>query len=104
VIVLEVIGAVVLVGLMCATTYMAIFGGLGILGAVRYVCCPVCGHLTAVSGSAAPEACPHCRHVAMFHPLLTLHDAHIWHRGVHLEPELGSGLPQHAESGSRRCA
>jgi hypothetical protein len=82
VIVLEVTGTVVLLALMCVTTYMAIFGGLGMLGAVRYVRCPACGHLTAASGSGTPQGCPYCRHGALFHPLHTLHDAHIWHRGV----------------------
>jgi phage FluMu protein Com len=90
----------VFAGLAVATTYMAVFGGLGVLGAVRYVRCPACGHLTAASGSGVPESCPRCRHVVLFHPLHTLHALHALHRRTHVGAEGGSGLPQHAVSGA----
>ena len=74
-----VLAALVLV-LGIATVYMAVYGGLGIVGVVRYVRCPRCGHLTIESGTGPPEHCGHCRHLLLYHPLHCLHDLPIWHR------------------------
>jgi hypothetical protein len=65
-IVLEVAGFVVLLGLAVIATWMAGVGLMGMTGAVRMKRCLSCGHLlTATSG--ATTVCPYCRHPRLFH-------------------------------------
>ena len=79
----EVVAVVLVIVLACVTTYMAVYGGLGVLGAIRFVRCPQCRHL--VPASRIPlEECPHCRHAAQYHhPVHALHEAYVLH---HVRP------------------
>lgn len=81
---LEIAGGVVLLGLAFVTAYMAIMGGLGMIGAVHFVRCMHCGHLVAMSGTGLPEQCVHCQHVVMYHhPIRALHHAQLWQWRAH---------------------
>jgi hypothetical protein len=60
-IVLEVAGAVVLIGLVVTATWMAIVGLMGITGALRLRRCRECGHLIPSTPQMA-TGCPYCRH------------------------------------------
>ena len=81
-VIIEVVGGVLFAMLVLATASMGVFGGLGMLGVVRLVRCPTCGHLTTASGTAPPDHCAHCRHAALYHPLQALHQPDAWHRGA----------------------
>lgn len=80
-VVLDVAVSVLTLALACAVTCMAIFGGLAVLSVLRYVRCPVCGHVMRVSNEAAPQ-CAQCRHPVLFHPIHTVHGFHFWHGHV----------------------
>lgn len=58
---LEVIAAVVLLGVAAATTWMALVGLMGVGGFVRLRRCRSCGHLVIVPLGQA-RVCPYCRH------------------------------------------
>lgn len=97
-VVVEVVLGILVVVLAVATLYMAINGGLGVVGVVRYVRCPACGHLVLASGTEVPEHCSHCQHLALYHPWHTLHDLAIGHRRPLHSPVGGPGLPQPGET------
>jgi hypothetical protein len=57
----DVVGAVLVFGLLVLSTAMAVLGLLGITGAVRFRRCQSCTHLVPTS-SAQVSACIYCRH------------------------------------------
>lgn len=71
---LEVLGAVVLAGLLLVVTWMAIVGLFGAFGGLRLHRCPECGHL-GTAWAARNQPCPYCRHPLMAH-LLPVHLRH----------------------------
>lgn len=91
-VVVDVILGILVLGLAVATVYMAIFGGMGALGIVRYRRCPDCGHLTLTSAVGRPDPCGHCRHLTLYHPLHTLHEAAV-HRHLLHPVHGGARLP-----------
>jgi hypothetical protein len=74
-IVLEVLGAVVILVLLAVATWMAIVGLEGVLGAIRLQRCRTCGHLVP-SSSEHVAACAFCRVDHSLH-------AHFSHVRVH---------------------
>lgn len=90
----EVIAAILVVVLAVVATYMAVYGGLGVIGAIRFVRCPECRHMVPRT-IFRPGPCPHCRHAELYHhPLHSLHEAHLLHRlAAHVhEPTEGEPL------------
>jgi len=73
-IVVEVVGAVVLITLSVTATWMAIVGLMGATGALRLRRCRTCGHLVT-STPRMPAACPYCRHQRLLR--------HIIHMRLH---------------------
>ncbi|AMO62873.1 Uncharacterised protein [Mycolicibacterium phlei] len=68
------ISTVILIGLLATATVAAIYIGLfGLMGAAYMVRCANCHHLTLTSSRQSPQACVHCRHPALLHPVYTLH-------------------------------
>jgi hypothetical protein len=103
--VVAVVGGILIVVLACITTYMAVVGGLGALGASRFVRCPRCGHLVTASGSGPPERCAHCRHVALYHhPFQALHDYTLVHGGLLTTPEVAPGTGEQSRSRASHLA
>lgn len=74
-IVLEVVGALVILALLAVATWMAIVGLEGVLGAIRLQRCRTCGHLVP-SSSDDVSACGFCRVDHALH-------AHLAHVRVH---------------------
>lgn len=58
----EVVGGVILFGLVLVVTWMAIVGSMGVLGIIRLKRCPACGHFLTRPPAYHPLVCPYCRH------------------------------------------
>ncbi len=72
---LEVIGSLVVAGILLTATWMAIVGLLSVIGAVRLHRCAECGHLVTTSpGRAGP--CGYCRHPRLAGHLPAVHLRH----------------------------
>lgn len=74
---LEVIGAVVLFTLAVATTWMAIVGLLGAIGAARLRRCRSCGHLLVGAPLRTSGVCPYCRHRWLVRHVIPVHLRHL---------------------------
>lgn len=72
-VVIEVVGAVLVIGLGVVATANLCFGLSGVVGAARLVRCERCGPLGVASADASLPACPRCRHERLSHPLHSLH-------------------------------
>lgn len=76
-IVLEVVGALILLVLMATTTWMALVGLLGVVGATRLRRCRSCGHFLASGPPRASGDCPYCRHPWLLHHVMPVHLHHL---------------------------
>lgn len=74
-VVVEVVAAVLVLGLIVAATYAGLVGVLGVIGVVRFVRCDKCGRFGLTSPSEPLRACGRCRHGALLHPLYGRHHA-----------------------------
>ncbi|HET9076463.1 MAG TPA: hypothetical protein VFN68_05985 [Acidimicrobiales bacterium] len=76
-IVVEVVGALVLLLLVGVATGMAVMGLLGVVGAVRLSRCRCCGHLRASGLMRSPGVCLYCRHPWLVRHVMPVHLAHL---------------------------
>jgi len=65
----EVFTIAVIAVLATAATAAIYLGLLNWIGAFFVVRCAACHHLTFSSSKQSPEACAHCRHPALLHPI-----------------------------------
>ena len=73
---LEVLGAVVLLVLVAASTWMAVTGLLGAGGIMRLRRCRACGHLRP-SWPRQATFCPYCRHPWAVEHVMPVHLRHF---------------------------
>ncbi|MGH9076658.1 MAG: hypothetical protein ACRDY0_04285 [Acidimicrobiales bacterium] len=76
---LEVVAGVLVGALFVVGTAALWVGLLGAIGAVRFVRCDRCRRFGLTSLSAPLRECVRCRHGRLLHPMVTLHDAHLFH-------------------------
>ncbi|HLI53292.1 MAG TPA: hypothetical protein VKU88_03120 [Acidimicrobiales bacterium] len=68
-IIVEVIAALLVLGLAVTIAYAIVVGILGIVGAIRFVRCDHCGRLGTTSIAEPLRSCVHCRHGRLLHPI-----------------------------------
>jgi hypothetical protein len=68
----EVFTIAVIAVLATAATAAIYLGLLNWIGALYVVHCAACHHLTFSSSKRPREACPHCRHPVLMHPIYSL--------------------------------
>lgn len=74
---LEVTGAVLLLILAVAATWMMLVGLLGAIGAVRLKRCRTCGHLLTGGSGRSSGLCPYCRHPWLVRHVMPVHLRHL---------------------------
>jgi len=81
--VLEVLAFAATVLLFVIVSTAAWVGALVLVGAVRFVRCENCNHLTMVHVRSIANTCMWCRHEYVMHPLHSIHEhaPHASHRG-----------------------
>jgi len=76
-IVAEVLSTLILLTLVAITTWMAIVGLMGVIGAVRFKRCRMCGHLRPGGSQGQSAVCPYCRHPWLAHHLMPVRIHHF---------------------------